>query len=65
MSIPKKQLTSEEAIDEATKEYADAMKESVRINRKLVDLSIKKRASHYRVQKAGERLSALRIDLYE
>lgn len=63
--MPKKEITSEQAIEQATKDVADAMIAHVQVNRELTEIGKRKIESHYRLQKARERLTALGFELME
>lgn len=63
--MPKKELTPEQAIEQATKDVADAMKAHIAIVREEKEIGKKKIQSHYALQKARERLTALGYQLME
>jgi len=58
-----KDLTKIEEIDEAIKEYSEALKERVLVNEAEINVKFRVRKAHNRVQMANERLNNIRMDL--
>lgn len=61
---PKKELTEDEAIDEAIEEVRLAMKENYMADRDETAAKLRKRAAHNRLQIANRQLTSLQKDLY-
>ena len=52
-------------INEAIKEYSEAMLENVEASRAITDAQARKTKAHYKMQMASQRLTAMQIDLMQ
>ena len=63
--MPKTEKSKEEQIKDAIKEVQDAMLENIANNKLIIDIEKKKKASHYKLQKAREFLHNLELECME
>lgn len=59
---PKKELSAEEAIKEASNDVRDAMLENIRVNKAIVEVQKDKERARYNLLKAKDRLRGLEMD---